>query len=821
MGVLNLSPLFLQVLNLLVTPAGSLAYHLALAFALLGALQVSLNHAREMTGSAPLRRTALGLGLLLALQVAFFVVSLLALQGVLDAADWLPPVDRAVTLIGLVFIVWLWAFAQPSPAGDSAALLLALLAVTAAVLGALWWAEQDTANLQFNQVWLDQMAQIASLVVLGLGALVLLLRRPEGWTLGLVMFVLLAAGHALQLLFPLPADSDYPGAVRLAQLASVYFYFMLPQRFSSSAGVLAVSKGAAGAAQAERSAAPSQTYLHADPQVWQTLHNLVMETDPERVCQIIVSSTARIAQADVCLLAFPPDEQGRITVRSGYDQSRGRYMEKVNLEARSLPALASALRMGRIRHLNAHSTSLDLPELSHILNIDRTGNVLIVPILMPDGQAVSGLILLTPYSTKDWSADEQSFFGTFGRLLVHFLQRSQETASLKDEVSQVRLAIRTAQDQAQIAIEDRRKVQDQLTVAREENQRSRAQLEGMANLLSDQIAVQQEMDTLKAALQELQDENETLKAESARALEEQSHSMVGALDKGQSVEGELRLALEEVAFLQTMLAEADQKITALKTTRISETSYKGQIDEITTILQELRQPLSSLIGYVDFLLSESVGILGNAQRKYLERIKVSIQRMGRLVDDLVQVVNRDTHLMKSSLGEVNLGMIIQSAVAENNPILREKRIAMHMDLGDTPMYVYTDKLSLRKALASLLHNAASVTPEDGSVSLNACLQSSEGEEDYVLVQIADTGGGISPQDLPRVFLSPQLALPGASEHIAGLSNGNMDLSAIKSAIESMGGRTWVDSDLGAGSTFSVLLPVNAASHLKMDAQAGD
>jgi signal transduction histidine kinase len=529
-----------------------------------------------------------------------------------------------------------------------------------------------------------------------------------------------------------------------------------------------------------------------------------METDPEQVLQIIVSSAARIAQADVCLLVNPPDENGSLTLMAGYDLARGRYLEQMQLDARSLPALVSALRMGRIRRLNTNTTSLDVPGLARILNLDSIGNLLFVPNLSPDGQSISCLVFMSLASTRDWSPEEQSFLSNFGRLLVYFLQRSHEVSGLRDELTQVRQSARTAQDQVQLALEDRRKLQDQLVVARDENQRSRTQLEGMAKILSDQIASQEKIDRLQADVAQLRGENQLLQEDNSRLQQSLSRSLAVPLEKDQASEGELRMALEQVAFLQSMLTEADQKITTLKVEQVNASPFKRQIDDISAIAKELRQPLSSLVSYVDFLLSESVGILGVTQRKYLERIKVSTERMTRLVDDLLQVTLQDSHLIQYDLGEVNLSMILQSAISEAGQNLRQKNITLHMDLGEKPLFVYTDQLTLRSALAGLLANATTASPSGGSVNLNARVQSSEGEEDYVLVQIADSGGGIAPQDLPRVFSPPDVDL-----RIAGLGDGGADLSGIKTTIEAMGGRTWVDSEPGMGATFSVLLPVSA------------
>ena len=90
------------------------------------------------------------------------------------------------------------------------------------------------------------------------------------------------------------------------------------------------------------------------------------------------------------------------------------------------------------------------------------------------------------------------------------------------------------------------------------------------------------------------------------------------------------------------------------------------------------------------------------------------------------------------------------------------------------------------------------------MQVKAQLEASESDQDYVLVQVVDSGSGIAPQELLNVF-SPQ-----SSDHpIKGLANTGQEISRIKILIEALGGRTWVDSEPGNGATFSVLLPVKA------------
>jgi signal transduction histidine kinase len=98
------------------------------------------------------------------------------------------------------------------------------------------------------------------------------------------------------------------------------------------------------------------------------------------------------------------------------------------------------------------------------------------------------------------------------------------------------------------------------------------------------------------------------------------------------------MSLEEIARLNNALVDADQKLLYLGSEEAKPGSANIQTEVVTTIIQDLRQPLSSIVVYTDLLLGESVGILGATQRKFVERIKASVERMEGLSDDLTQMV---------------------------------------------------------------------------------------------------------------------------------------------------------------------------------------
>jgi signal transduction histidine kinase len=254
--------------------------------------------------------------------------------------------------------------------------------------------------------------------------------------------------------------------------------------------------------------------------------------------------------------------------------------------------------------------------------------------------------------------------------------------------------------------------------------------------------------------------------------------------------------------MQNALADANALILELEQRPKSPISSE-QVEVIASISQELRQPMSSIIGYTDLLLGESVGILGALQGKFIERIKASTERMGGLVDDLIQITNLEAGKMEFKAESIDLNLIIDNAMAYTGTQIREKNITLRLDIPEAAPRVQTDRDALQQIFIHLLQNATAATQAEGNITLRVQLQS-ESDEHFISIQVADTGGGISSEDIPRVFARRYRA-----EHslIQGLGDTGVGLSIAKALTEAQGGRIWVETEAGSGSTFSVLLPV--------------
>jgi signal transduction histidine kinase len=763
-----------QIFSLLTEPSGSLIFHLWLSFSVSITLFFALMH-WQSSGFPQARRTVFGLGFLLFAQIALFILTGLGSQGVVNLPLVLPPIDRALTLFSLVWMIWLWAFPEPSRASDLAATLFSLLVAAGFSLSLA--AYSQTPFTPYNLTTFDGLWQLAGIGVAVLGLFILLIRRPNGWGNGMAVFLLAFAGHLLHLLLS-GTEGNFPGAVRLAYMAAYPILMTLPQRFPAPAGGPTSIK--------QRAPVEERRRYSTDPKTFHALLALAAESTADKVSQAITRAIAQTLLADLCFLIYLTDNRNQMQIASGYDLIREENLEGGSLNKNLIPMLTNALQRGRPLRLPSSSTSADIKGLSDLLGLASPGHLMSVPIITPEKDPIGGVLVLSPYSNRMWSAEDQAFLANIALSLVPIIQRGQKMNSLEQRGEQARLAL----DEAQIRIAELERQKDdllkQMEAVKADAQEGLAQAENLAALTKVQEEAQKAIERLKR-------ENEELRASAGVRK--------GSTSTAQ-LEGELRLTLEEIARLQNQLAEANMRIVeAEKGTAAARSTEQAEV--VASISQELRQPMSSIVGYTDLLLGESVGILGALQRKFVERVKSSTERIGNLIDDLIQVTTLETGLNELKPEPVDLNVIIDNAMSYTSSQVREKNISMHLDLPKDVASIYADRDALQQILIHLLQNAGSASPLEGTVHLRVQTEAEDSRE-YILIQVKDTGGGIPPEDLPRVFTRLYRA---DNVLIQGVGDTGVGLSIAKTLTEAQNGRIWVETEAGVGSTFSVLLPI--------------
>lgn len=762
------------ILTQLTVPPGDLIYYIVLAFVIASALQSAFNHWRA-SEFPQAKRAFIGLVILLGAQILMFLFSGLGWQELIDPKSVLPPMDRAFLLFGIVWITWLYAFPEPNRTADAATILLSMFILTALGLSLISWQQQiinpAAATLSYNQSMDDLVWQVGSLLLTLFGMGTLFIRRPDGMWYGIMVLLLGFLGHTAHLLTRL--EGDYSGIVRLAYMTAYPILLTLPQRFAILTEVAPQLPVKPTIMKQDTGGRPERRRYSTDPKTFHALLAVAAENNSTRMNQAITRAIAQTMLADLCFMIYLTDNNNQMVFAGGYDLIREDSLEGGSLTKNSIPMLANSIQRGRALRLPASSTSADIKGLGDILGLSNPGHLLYVPILTPEKETLGGILLLSPYSDRTWSAEDQAFLANIASSLVPIIQRNQKITKLEEQSDLARAHASELEERI-------RRLNSEVEAARTEAEKNRS---------ADVSSLRAAQEESQGIITNLQSENAELRA--------------GKNLPSLQAEQELKTTLQEVARLQNQLAETNIKLLELEKGRAA-TKSTEQAEVIASISQELRQPLSSIVGYTDLLLGESVGILGALQRKFVDRIKVSTERIRSLTDDMIQITTLETDLNELKPETVDLNSIIDNAMSYTSSQIREKNISIHLEVPKSLASIHADREALQQILIHLLQNAGAATPFEGTIKLKVQTRS-EGGTEYILIQVTDRGGGIVSEDLPRVFTRLYRA---DNVLIQGVGDTGVGLSIAKTLTEAQHGRIWVESELGHGATFSVLLPIS-------------
>ena len=234
-----------------------------------------------------------------------------------------------------------------------------------------------------------------------------------------------------------------------------------------------------------------------------------------------------------------------------------------------------------------------------------------------------------------------------------------------------------------------------------------------------------------------------------------------------------------------------------------------QADFISTASHEMRTPVASIEGYLGLALNPKTATIDERARKYLEEAHASSKHLGRLFKDLLDVTKLDDKKIRVQLTPVEMASTVRSIANGQVPMMSEKGI--HYTFGanaarsdnttrvvNQEVYASVDIDFLREAVNNLVENAIKYTASGGGIWVNV-----RGDDDRVLINVTDTGIGISPDDLKHVFQKFYRADNSQTRTVGGTGLG---LYLVKQRVEAMGGKVWAESSFGEGSTFYLSFP---------------
>jgi signal transduction histidine kinase len=804
-----------------------------------------------------------------ALLVAVLIVLFHAIGLAADALSlgWNPGGWKSVTanmgrsfgfLLALAYS-WYFLFPRPSRFGDTLAVVLAILAILGAVISTVSFFLFG-GNLPYNGNWISLIWDAARGILLLGAVLLLLIRRPSFWGISLLALLLLLAGVLAQA--SLSDSRTYlPG---LASLFDLFAFPLIAMRLALAAatGITLPSMGPP-ARLARQSAAESVPQL-ADlmltseedlPQALATwlcgaMHAevclLVARSEKEKNDLLFFAGFDRVHAQDIPFYSIPSEASpqlyfavtGRQTMSvdkkdseellhavatgAGLAQAGPGLFVPLNVSGENpmgILLLAShsgeewsnedqeALRVfagaGAAAIQRAHTMDLLRQELE-AADKEIAGGSVNNETLQQDKLNLETRL---QQAEQEWQKERQRAEG-LAALVQEQDSEGGETAVRAERIVELQRQLADASSHAQ---EETALLQTQLQDIRAELAAARQDAAHLPETIAAAASFRNESQRLQEELRALRAQGGAVQARPAvPAEEEEIHRLRAALAETEDraskeierLQNELRRTLTEYTHLQSALLQPPPSSEHAMSKTVESSEEAGMIN---SLISEIRQPLSSMVGYADLLLSESAGILGAMQRKFLERIRASTTRTEALFDDLLQLILLPGKVSAPRIQPVDVPSLIDSAVSGMSDVVREKNLVLRLDIDEEMPPVEMDRDALQQIINHLVQNAVLATPSEKEVFLTAHAPLSGGQSRRaLLLTVKDSGPGIAPEEQPRVFTR---LYRNEGPLIEGLGDSGVGLAVARTLAEALGGRIWLESQPGHGSTFFVLLPV--------------
>jgi signal transduction histidine kinase len=262
---------------------------------------------------------------------------------------------------------------------------------------------------------------------------------------------------------------------------------------------------------------------------------------------------------------------------------------------------------------------------------------------------------------------------------------------------------------------------------------------------------------------------------------------------------------KQTALLQTF---ADQAVIAIENVRLFnelgaanrdlQAASQHKSEFLANMSHELRTPLNAIIGFSEVLTERMFGEVNEKQYEYLKDIYASGQHLLSLINDILDLSKIEAGRMELELADFHLPQAIDNAVVLVRERALRRGITLEQSIDPSLGGIQGDERKIKQVLLNLLSNAIKFTGENGRIDVRAALN-----ETMVQVSVADSGVGIAPEHLEAVF--EEFRQVGTAEKKA--EGTGLGLALARKFVELHGGRIWVQSQVGAGSTFTFTIPV--------------
>ena len=568
-----------------------------------------------------------------------------------------------------------------------------------------------------------------------------------------------AAGYRGLLAIPVASPRDERSGL-------VLVFFDAPRDFTDEDLELARHLGGAARGALERSELfeAERTARALSQQLARTGSVLATELDPAAVLDEVVQQAPSLLGADACAVRTLEDDELVVSAASGTgaDEAVGSRMS------------ASAWLSGDVFQSRSPLAIEEAAGDDRLLEAD--------PILAAGYAAYLGVPLSGPEGAP---AGVLSVYGRRARTW-----RPEEIEALQALAGNTSAALANAELYSRVSLEKERSVAI------------------LANIADGIVAVDRDGKVVlwNAAAEEITgvSQDEAIGRTTVEVLQRRLESEDDEVPAGQRLVSLMRggeevwLSLSEAVMRDPLKAVAG-RIFAFRDISADRMVEQVKSEFVAAVSHELRTPLTSIYGFAETLLRQDVPFGEEERRTFLSYIASESERLTEIVDQLLTVARLDAGDLQVELGRIDVGSVVSELVetVEESGVMNGQRF--EVELPDEPLAAEADPDKVRQVFNILVENALRYSPRGGTVTVGA-----RRNADRVEVRVADEGIGIPAAERERIFRKFYRAESAARDGAAGTGLG---LFIAKELVTAMGGRIWVDSTEGEGSSFAFELPV--------------
>jgi PAS domain S-box-containing protein len=235
----------------------------------------------------------------------------------------------------------------------------------------------------------------------------------------------------------------------------------------------------------------------------------------------------------------------------------------------------------------------------------------------------------------------------------------------------------------------------------------------------------------------------------------------------------------------------------------ADAANRAKSNFLANMSHELRTPLNAIIGFSELLGDQTFGELNERQSRYVNNVLSSGRHLLQLVNDILDLAKIEAGRLILEPESIDLGSLLRDLQRGLEPLASAKGLSIALEVAPDLPALTADAAKVKQIMYNLLSNAIKFTKDGGRIGVRAATALDPSGEQQIQISVWDTGVGIAPADLERIFLEFEQV---DSTYVRQQEGTGLGLALTKRLVEAHGGRIWVESTVNEGSTFSIVLP---------------